>query len=51
MLVGSMQHIGDGAANFAANYQQVDQPALRTTMAQVQGFPFPPQPTGRCGVV
>jgi len=40
MLVGSMQHIGDGAANFAANYQQVKQPALRTTMALVQGFPF-----------
>ena len=40
MLVGSMQHIGDGAANFAANYQQIEQPALRTTMAQVQGFPF-----------
>ncbi len=40
MLVGSMQHIGDGAANFAANYQQINQPALRTTMALVQGFPF-----------
>ena len=40
MLVGSMQHIGDGAANFAANYQQIEQPALRTTMALVQGFPF-----------
>jgi len=40
MLVGSMQRIDDGAANFAANYQQIEQPALRTTMAQVQGFPF-----------
>ena len=40
MLVGSMTNISDGAANFAANYQRVTHPALRTTMADVQGFAF-----------
>jgi len=40
MLVGSMTNISDGAANFAANYQRIMHPALRTTMADVQGFAF-----------
>lgn len=40
MLVGSMTHIGDGAANFSANYQRISNTALRTTMAAVEGFAF-----------
>jgi len=40
MLVASMASLDNGAANFAANYQRITQPALRTVMADVQGFPF-----------
>ena len=40
ILVGSNNPIGDGGANFAANYQRITNPALRTTMASVQGFAF-----------
>ena len=40
MLVASMASLDNGAANFAANYRQITQPALRAVMADVQGFPF-----------
>jgi hypothetical protein len=40
MLIGTIAHIGDGAANFAANYQSLDNPAMRQVMEKTQGFPF-----------
>ena len=40
MLIGTIAHIGDGAANFAANYQTMDNPAMRQVMKKTQGFPF-----------
>ncbi|MFN9108479.1 MAG: spermidine synthase, partial [Bacteroidota bacterium] len=40
MLIGSTEYIADGAANFAANYQQIEDPALRAVMANASGFPF-----------
>lgn len=40
MLIGTTAHIGDGAANFAANYQAMADPAIRQVMEKTQGFPF-----------
>jgi len=40
MLIGSSEYIADGAANFAANYQQIEDPVLRVVMANASGFPF-----------
>ncbi|MFM2308863.1 MAG: hypothetical protein RLY87_984 [Chloroflexota bacterium] len=40
MLIGTIAHIGDGAANFAANYQIMTDPAIRQVMEKTQGFPF-----------
>lgn len=40
MLIGTNQHIGDGAANFQANYHAMDNPALKQVMEKASGFPF-----------
>ncbi len=40
MLIGTIAHIGDGAANFAENYQAMENPALRQVMEKTNGFPF-----------
>lgn len=40
MLIGTNEHIGDGAANFAANYRTMQNPALKQVMEKASGFPF-----------
>jgi hypothetical protein len=40
MLIGTIAPIGDGAANFAENYQSMQDPAMRIVMEKTRGFPF-----------
>ncbi len=40
MLIGTIAPIGDGAANFAENYQSMEDPAMRIVMEKTKGFPF-----------